>query len=124
MKTLVTLGVLVAALSSVAAAQQPQMQHDSVHAMPGMVHDSTHAMPMQHAAGMGGMMNMESMHAMMARHDSLDQALSAKLDLMHAARGTARVDAMAAVIDELVAQRKAMRGMMHEMMMGMMHREN
>ena len=69
-----------------------------------------------HGPGMGrGMMMADSMDA---RLDTLVRA-------MNRATGTGKVQAMAAVINELVAQRKAMRAHMHEMMEsdGMMRRQ-
>ena len=68
--------------------------------------------------------------AMMAEHDKMmadmkaaDQRLDALVAKMTAASGQAKVDATAAVVTEIVAQRKTMReGMMrmHEGMMGHM----
>ncbi len=52
------------------------------------------------------------MAGMMARHDSLDRVLAGKMAAMNAARGNQKVEAMAAVINELVSQRAAMRAMM------------
>lgn len=71
---------------------------------------------------MGGKM-MEECKAMMAKHEgmkaemaSLDARLDSLLAAMNAARGSKKVDATAAVLNELVAQRKAMRD--HMMAMG------
>jgi hypothetical protein len=56
--------------------------------------------------------------AMMAKQQGQQDAkLQALVDTMNKATGQAKVDAMAAVITELVAQRDAMRSEMHEMMM-------
>jgi hypothetical protein len=52
----------------------------------------------------------------MAAMDSLDRRLDSLVDRMNRAVGNQKVAAMAAVINELVAQRKAMRGRMQEMM--------
>lgn len=46
-----------------------------------------------------------------------DTKLQGLVDTMNKATGQAKVDAMAAVINELIAQRTAMRDEMHEMMM-------
>jgi hypothetical protein len=71
---------------------------------------------------MGGKM-MEECKAMMAKHEgmkaemaSLDARLDSLLAAMNAARGSKKVDAAAAVLNELVAQRKGMRD--HMMAMG------
>lgn len=55
--------------------------------------------------------------AMMKQQEQQDAKLQSLVDTMNKATGQAKVDAMAAVITELVAQRNAMRGEMHEMMM-------
>lgn len=52
----------------------------------------------------------------MAAMDSLDRRLDSLVDRMNRAGGDQKVAAMAAVINELVAQRKAMRSHMQEMM--------
>jgi len=80
---------------------------------------------------MGGKM-MEECKAMMAKHEgmkaemaSLDAKLDSLLAAMNAAKGNKKVDATAAVINELAAQRKAMRDHMMamgpQMMQHMMH---
>ena len=58
--------------------------------------------------------------------DSLNHRLDSLVDRMNRASGNQKVQAMAAVINELVAQRKAMQDRMHQMMerggmMGMMN---
>jgi hypothetical protein len=62
------------------------------------------------------------MHSMMQRHaremDSLDARLDSLTSRMNRSTGNARVEAMAAVINELVAQRRAMRAHHREMMQG------
>lgn len=50
--------------------------------------------------------------------DSLNTRLDSLVDQMNRARGNQKVPAMAAVINELVAQRKAMQSRMHQMMEG------
>lgn len=72
----------------------------------------------QQKAGPGGMMSgniadhckqMMSMHnKMMADMKAMDAALDQKVAAMNAARGNAKVDAMAAVINEMASQRKQM----------------
>jgi hypothetical protein len=80
---------------------------------------------------MGGKM-MEECKAMMAKHEgmkaemaSLDAKLDSLLAAMNAAKGNKKVDATAAVINELATQRKAMRDHMMamgpQMMQHMMH---
>ena len=55
---------------------------------------------------------------MMAKQqEQMDAKLQSLVDTMNKATGQAKVDAMAAVITELVAQRDSMRSEMHEMMM-------
>jgi hypothetical protein len=64
-----------------------------------------------------------AMQAMMARHsmmmmtmDSLDRRLDSLAKLMNKSRGDQKVSAMAAVINELVEQRRAVHRRMGEMM--------
>jgi hypothetical protein len=67
------------------------------------------------------------MHMMMQQHaremDSLDARLDSLVNRMNRSTGNARMEAMAAVLTELVAQRRAMRTHHREMMdgPGMMH---
>ena len=56
--------------------------------------------------------------SMMAAMDSLDRRLDSLVDRMNRAGGNQKVAAMAAVINELVAQRKLMRSHMRRMMGG------
>ena len=106
-----TLGAVMAvtvACASGLAAQQP-----GGHPGPGPRHGSD-------SAG-------ARMHSMMQQHaremDSLDARLDSLTSRMNRSTGNARVEAMAAVITELVAQRRAMRAHHREMMQGpgMMH---
>jgi hypothetical protein len=68
------------------------------------------------------MMDMQKTHAeMMADMKAGDAKLDALVKEMNAAAGDARADAVAAVVNELVRQHKAMHGrmgQMHEQMMG------
>lgn len=52
---------------------------------------------------------------MKARMKSQDEKLAALVATMNSAEGTAKVDAIAAVVNELVEQRNAMRGHMSQM---------
>ncbi len=77
-------------------------------------------MPEGHGMMAGGMM--EECKAMMAKHDEtmakmkeMDEKLERLVAEMNAARGSKKVDAVAAAVSELVAQRHAM----HSMMPGM-----
>ena len=75
--------------------------------------------------GQSGMMSgnpqMMAMHSkMMADMKAMDASLDLKVAAMNAARGRAKVDAMAAVINEMVAQHKQMMATMmgmHDPMM-------
>ena len=61
---------------------------------------------------------MEARHeAMMQQHEEAAARIQALQDSMHAATGEAKVDAIEALLDEMLAQQRAM----HEMMMGMHH---
>ena len=68
------------------------------------------------------MPDMTKMHEqMMAQMQAGDARLDALAKDMNAAKGEAKVDAVAAVVTELVTQHKAMHGhmgQMHQMMMG------
>ena len=75
--------------------------------------------------GQGGMMQqckamMANMKDMRAKLGVMDSSVDALLTEMNAATGAKKIDAMAAVINELVSQRKTMRGMMMEMQPKMM----
>lgn len=54
---------------------------------------------------------------MASQQEQMDAKLQGLVDTMNKATGQAKIDAMAAVINELIAQRTAMRDEMHEMMM-------
>ena len=68
------------------------------------------------------MQDMTKMHEqMMAQMQAGDARLEALVKDMNAAKGEVKVDAVAAVVTELVTQHKAMHGhmgQMHQMMMG------
>ena len=89
--------------------------------------------PHEHPAGTEGKMDAgmmekhkdwEAQHEkMMAEMKAMDARLDEKLAAMNAAKGDQKVEAMAAVINELVSQRKEMRenfGAMHHGMKGPM----
>ena len=94
---------LMLSASSV-AAQQPQMERP----------DSHPAMPRR------------GNQQLMMRMDSLNARLDSLVDRMNRSSGDRKVRAMAAVITELVSERKMMQGHMHLMMEhgGMMERMN
>lgn len=75
-------------------------------------------MPHGDAAGMDCKTMMKQMQA---RSKAMDEKLQPLVDRMNAARGQARVDAMAAVVNELVAQRSQAREQMMTMMPQMMN---
>lgn len=107
MKTMVIFAVLVM-IGSFAFAQAEQK--------PAMT------MPMQKDMAMAGC------KAMMQRHQEMQASMKEKDDRlqqlvkdMNAARGSAKVDRMAAVVTELVNQRTQMREHMSAMMPQMMH---
>jgi hypothetical protein len=66
--------------------------------------------------GPGGMTGKSGMAAQMQMMDSLNARLDTLVGRMNRATGNGKVTAMAAVINELVAQRKAMQGHMRRMM--------
>ena len=78
---------------------------------------------MHPGGGQSGMMNgnMQMMHEqMMADMKAMDASLDLKVATMNAAKGRAKVDATAAVINEMVSQKKQMMAKMmgmHEQMM-------
>ena len=85
-------------VASSASAQQRDQSRDDT---------ASRAMPSPHHGNRAMMMKM--MEASDARLDQLVRA-------MNSATGQKKVDAMAAVINELIAQRKTMRGHMRQMM--------
>ena len=90
---------------SAAVAQQPPT------GMPGM----------HHPPGQMDSMNCQAMmEKMQSSAKAMDDRLQGLVDDMNKARGSAKVDRMAAVINELVSQRKQMREQMMTMMPQMM----
>ena len=102
---------LVFALGAGARTQEPQHQNQQTPAKPSAdMSAKCKAMMAQH-------------EKMMAEMKAADQRLDELVTKMNAASGQAKVDATAATVAEIVAQRKTMRtGMMgmHEGMMGHM----
>ena len=97
------LGLL--ATPRLAAGQEPETQPPSEHACPA---GETCPMPPDHEG-------MEARHdAMMQMHEENAARLQELQDEMHAATGDAKVDAIEALLDEMLAQHRAM----HAMMMG------
>jgi hypothetical protein len=81
---------------------------------------------MKHEMKPGAMMpmdckgRMQGQDAMQTKMKAMDEQLDKLVADMNTARGSKKVDKMAAVIDELVAQRKQMRDQMQTMMPMMM----
>ena len=77
--------------------------------------------PMEMPAGQMESMDCEAMmQKMQASSKAMDDRLQTLVDQMNSANGTAKVDQTAAVINELVSQRKQMREQMMSMMPQMM----
>lgn len=78
-----------------------------------------HQHPMAPAGEKAGMMDCQAMMAkqqeMETRMAEMDARLQQLVDQMNAARGSSKVDRMAAVLTEMVAQRKQMREQMAAM---------
>jgi len=104
----IALAIALVALPRVAAAQDHPPAHRGAQACPA-----------------GQECPMKPDHeAMKARHEAMKEQhaegaarIEALQDRMHQATGDAKVDAIAALLDEMLAQHRAM----HEMMMGMHH---
>lgn len=100
-----TLALAIVALPRAASAQDPPPGHPA----PGCPAGQTCPMPADHAA-------MQGQHeAMMQMHEQGAARLQELQDQMHAATGEAKVDAIEALLDEMISQQRAM----HAMMMGM-----
>ena len=99
------LALASAALPRTAQAQDPPPAHPG----PACPAGQTCPMPQDHEA-------MQARHeAMMQQHEQGAARLQELQDAMHAATGAAKVDAIEALLDEMLAQHRAM----HAMMMGM-----
>ena len=101
---MLVLGLL--AMPRLAAGQDEEAKPRSEHTCPA---GQTCPMPHDHEG-------MEGRHeAMMQMHEQSAARLQELQDEMHAATGEAKVEAMAALLDEMLSQQRAM----HAMMMGM-----
>ena len=78
------------------------------------------SMPMHQAMNPDCQAMMQKMQAMQQQMKAMDDRLDKLVADMNAARGSKRVDRMAAVINELVTQRKQMEASMQTMMPAMM----
>ena len=111
MTRLISGSVLVLALGVAAQGQEPQHQHPQAAAKaPADMAAKCKAMMAEH-------------QKMMADTKAADQKLDGLVTAMNAASGPAKVDAVAAAVTEVVAERKAMHGGMmgmHQKMTGHM----
>jgi hypothetical protein len=105
------MSLLVAAVILVAPAAFAQHQHEQPPA----------AAPQAQDTAMAGMDCQAMMHEMHASGKAMDDRLQQLVAEMNRASGSARVDRMAAVINELVTQRTQMREQMMQMMPRMMN---
>ena len=105
MKSKYVLWIAVVLFPIALVAQTTPMEHE---------HSAQAAMP---ADCQQMMQSMEKMHA---SQKAMDDRLASLVREMNNARGSAKVDRMAAVINELVAQRQQMRDAMEKMMPQMM----
>lgn len=102
----IAIPITLAALPRIAAAQEQPAPRGAVHACPA---GEECPKPPDHEA-------MKARHeAMMEQHEEAAVGMQELQDRMHAATGEAKIDAMAALLDEMLAQHRTM----HEMMMGM-----
>lgn len=99
------LALVLVALPRVAVAQDPPPAHQGAQACPA---GAECPMKPDHEAMMA------RRPAMMEQHAEAAARLQALQDRMHQATGEARVDAIAALLDEMLSQHRAM----HQMMMG------
>ncbi|MGE5346021.1 MAG: hypothetical protein ACM3JH_08710, partial [Acidithiobacillales bacterium] len=102
-------------------AQVPAPTPSPQQTAPGMPsHMMGGSMMGQKAEGASMMADCKAMmgerHAMMDKMKAMDAKLDSLVKAMNEARGSKKVEATAAVVDELVAQRKAMRETMESMM--------
>jgi polyhydroxyalkanoate synthesis regulator phasin len=99
-------------------AQQPAPTNPPMQMPPG----HTMQMPMQGQSDPMPPMDCQAMmDKMHASSKAMDERLATVVDAMNKAKGSAKVDRMAAVINEMVAQRKQMRDDMEAMMPQMMN---
>lgn len=95
--------ITMVVLGSVLALAQEHQSHQA-HTSSSSAQQSTLASSMPEACKS----MMAKRDQMMAKMKSMDAALDQKVDAMNAATGSAKVDAMASVINELIAERKQM----------------
>lgn len=104
----IAVAIALVALPRIAAAQQDAPPHRGAADCPAgqecPMPPNADAMQARHAA-------------MMQQHEQAAARIQELQDRMHAATGEAKVDAIEALLDEMLAQHRAM----HEMMMGMHH---
>jgi hypothetical protein len=104
----IALAIALFALPRAAAAQEHPPGHQGAQTCPAgqecPMHADDEAMQARH-------------EAMMQQHQENAARIQELQDRMHAATGDAKVQAMEALLDEMLAQDRAM----HEMMMGMHH---
>ncbi len=113
LKSLLVLTLTTAVVTTTALAQQPSAPQEHGKMMSGKM------------AGMGDQhTKMMAMHdKMMADKKAMDAKMDQKVATMNAAQGSAKIDAMANVINEIAAQHKQMTNhmdSMHKDMMGNM----
>lgn len=104
----IAVAITMFALPRIAAAQQDPPQHRGAADCP-----AGQECPMQPDPAA-----MQARHAaMMQQHEQAAARIQELQDRMHAADGEAKVEAIEALLDEMLAQQRAM----HAMMMGMHH---
>ena len=104
----IAVAIALVTLPRIATGQEHPPEHRGAQACP-----AGEECPMQpdHEA-------MKARHeAMMQQHEEAAARIQSLQDRMHEATGEAKVEAIAALLDEMLAQQRAM----HEMMMGMHH---
>lgn len=102
----IAIAIALTVLPRFAAAQEHPQAHQGAQACPA---GEECPMPADHEA-------MKARHvAMMQQHEQAATRMQELQDRMHEATGEAKVGAIAALLDEMLAQQRAM----HEMMMGM-----
>ena len=113
--------VALLAMGSLVFAQQPPASQQTPMPMPP---GHSMQMPMRPGSQQGQMQPMDCqamMDKMQASSKAMDDRLAGLVSDMNKAKGSAKVDRMAAVINEMVTQRKQMRDDMAAMMPQMMN---
>ncbi len=116
MTRMILLTLTVGSLATLGFGQQSKPMPMSQ--MP--MHQMKHEMKPEAVTPMDCKAMMQRQDAMQTKMKAMDEQLDKLVADMNAARGSKKVDKMAAVIDELVAQRKEMRAQMQTMMPMMM----